>query len=343
MNFEDLSFAVLVPVFIGAAIAVWLAGTRLARLADAISRKTGIGQAAIGMLLLGAATSLPEIAVAVSATLNGAPILTINDVLGSASVNVVILAIADALYRREALTSRIPGISVVLQGVVCVIALALVAVSASLGDRQFLGIGWGSWLLVITYIAGVRLLTRTRSDQRWHAESGSTDEEPGDSGPADRRSVRSLAVRTAACAVIILVAGFLLARSGEVLAEKSGMGASFFGAVVLAFATSLPEMSTVLESVKLRRYTMAISDIFGTNLFNVTVLVLIDALHPGRPVLAEAGPFASTAALLALVLSAIYLAGMLERRDRTLLRMGYDSIAVLLVYVAGLGLLYDQR
>jgi cation:H+ antiporter len=113
--------------------------------------------------------------------------------------------------------------------------------------------------------------------------------------------------------------------------------------VALGFATSLPELSTVLESVRLRRYTMAISDVFGTNLFNVTILVLVDALHRGGPVLVEAGPFAATAALLALVLTAIYLVGMLERRDRTLLRMGYDSIAVVLTYAAGLVLLYALR
>jgi cation:H+ antiporter len=99
----------------------------------------------------------------------------------------------------------------------------------------------------------------------------------------------------------------------------------------------------VLEAVRLRRYTMAISDVFGTNLFNVTILVLVDVLHRGGPVLVEAGRFAATAALLALVLTAIYLAGMLERRDRTVLRMGYDSIAVVVTYFGGLVLLYVQR
>jgi cation:H+ antiporter len=170
--------------------------------------------------------------------------------------------------------------------------------------------------------------------------SGDEREEEADSDP---RSLRRLALYTALCAVVIMVAGFLLARTGEVLAEKTGLGTSFFGAVALGFATSLPELSTVLEAVRLRRYTMAISDIFGTNLFNVTIIVLVDALHRGGPVLVEAGPFAATAALLALLLTAIYLAGMLERRDRTLLRMGYDSIAVVLTYVAGLVLLYAQR
>jgi cation:H+ antiporter len=342
MSFESASYLVLVPVFAGAAIAVWIAGTRLARLADAISGKTGIGQAAIGMVLLGGVTSLPEIAVATTATLGGAPILSINDVLGSASINILILAIADAAYRREALTSRVPTIGVVLQGVVCIIALALVAASSAMGERQLFGIGWGSWLILFTYVICIRLLVRSHSDQHWHADPANSERSRKEDR-GDERGLPHLVAYTAICAAVILVAGFLLAKTGEVLAGKTGLGTSFFGAVALAFATSLPEMSTVLESVRLRRYTMAISDVFGTNLFNATILVLIDALHRGGPVLVEAGPFAATAALLAVVLTAIYLVGMLERRDRTLLRLGYDSIAVVFTYAAGLVLLYALR
>jgi cation:H+ antiporter len=342
MNFESASFGLLVPVFVGAAIAVWLAGTRLVRFADGISAKTGIGQAVIGLVLLAAITSLPEIAVAITATLNGAPTLTINDVLGSASINLLILAIADAAYRREALTSNVPSIRVALQGVVGIIVLALVAVSPTLGERQFLGIGWGSWLILLAYAIGIRVLMRSRSDQHWRAEPAPKEPDAGDHHDDDRTLGRLVAY-TAVCATVILVAGFLLARTGETLAEKTGLGTSFFGAVALAFATSLPELSTVLEAVRRRRYTMAISDIFGTNLFNVNIIVLVDALHPGGPVMVEAGKFASTAALLALVLTSIYLAGMLERRDRTFLRMGFDSIAVVLTYCAGLVLLYGQR
>jgi cation:H+ antiporter len=343
MSFESASYLVLVPVFAGAAIAVWIAGTRLARFADTISGRTGIGQAAIGMVLLGGVTSLPEIAVATTATLSGAPILSINDVLGSASINLLILAIADAAYRQDALTSRVPTIGVVLQGVVCIIALALVAASSAMGERQLFGLGLGSWLILFAYVICIRLLVRSKSDQHWHADPANSEQRHNAEGRGDERSLRRLVAYTAICAAVILVAGFLLASTGEVLAEKTGLGTSFFGAVALGFATSLPELSTVLESVRLRRYTMAISDVFGTNLFNVTILVLVDALHRGGPVLVEAGPFAATAALLAVILTAIYLTGMLERRDRTLLRMGYDSIAVVLAYAAGLVLLYALR
>ena len=88
---------------------------------------------------------------------------------------------------------------------------------------------------------------------------------------------------------------------------------------------------------------MAISGIFGTNIFNVTIIVLVDALHPGGPVLPEVGRPASVGALLGIVLTSIFLVGLIERRDRVLLRMGYDSIAILLAYAAGLVVLYAVR
>ena len=88
---------------------------------------------------------------------------------------------------------------------------------------------------------------------------------------------------------------------------------------------------------------MAIAGIFSTNAFNVVIIVLVDAIFQGQPVLLEAGRFSAFAALLTVVLTGLFMIGLIERRDRTVLRMGVDSLAVLLVYVAGLAMLYTLR
>jgi cation:H+ antiporter len=340
MSFGEMPIWVLVAVFAAATTAVWFAGTRLARLVAAISAKTGMGQAAAGMILLASITSSPELAVSTAATLRGTPMLSLSDVLGSTAVNLVILAIADACYGRDSVTTRVPSLNVVLQGVLGIVVFALTAVGTYATEAAWLGVGVGSWLIVLAYGAGVTLLVRSRADEHWKPTTGPEREEEPE---GDERSLSRLVTLTVAAGLVILVAGFFLASAGEALAERSGLGQSFFGAVILSLATSTPEISTVLESVRLRRYTMAISEIFGTNLFNVTIIFYIDALHRRGPVLLEAGPFGATAALLGLVLTAIYVVGMIERRDRTLGRMGYDSVAVVFVYLAGLSLLYAQR
>jgi cation:H+ antiporter len=342
---HDVALPVNVAIFLGSGAVVWFAGARLARLADAIADRTGLGRVLLGMILLAGVTSLPELAIAVTATLQGTPILTVNDVFGSAAANLVVLAVADLVVGRDALTSVQGSPQLLLQAVLGIVLMALAVGPFVAGDVLVLGMGAFAWLLLVVYVGSMTLLTRSRAGDAWRAASGRLAAVRAVEPPRSRdpRSLGGLASRTAAAAAAILVAGFLLTKAGDALAEQSGLGASFFAVVFLAIATSLPEVSTVIGAVRLRRYEMAISDVLGTNLVNVTIVALVDALHPGGPVLLDAGRSAGIAALTALVLTAIFLAGMIERRDRTLLRMGPDSIAALLVYAGGLVLLYVHR
>jgi cation:H+ antiporter len=110
--------------------------------------------------------------------------------------------------------------------------------------------------------------------------------------------------------------------------------------VLVGFATSLPELSSITAALRLKRYEMAVGDIFGTNLFNIGLIFLSDVAFRKGPILNEAGRFETVAALLALVLTGIFILGLLERRDRTILRMGYDSLATIVTFGGGLLLLY---
>jgi cation:H+ antiporter len=329
-----------VGAFIVAAIVVWFAGSRIARYADAIATATGTGQAVIGMLLLGGVTSLPELAVATTASLSGYPALSVNDVLGSASVNVLIIALADAALGREAITSVLASTRVLLQGVLGIVLLAIAAAGAMTTPLPFLGASVWTWLLAAGYLGAAWLISRSKSEQAWRPARAAKEGEP-DHG--DHAPLAPLVVKTVVAAVTVLAAGYVLTQSGHALAEQSGLGNNFFGAVALAIATSLPETSTVVAAVRLGRYEMALADIFGTNLFNVSIIFVADLLYDGPPVLAEVGAFAAFGAMLTIVLTALFLAGMIERRDRTLLRMGWDSFGAIAVYLAGLVVLYKLR
>jgi cation:H+ antiporter len=101
----------------------------------------------------------------------------------------------------------------------------------------------------------------------------------------------------------------------------------------------LPELSTILSAARLQQFDMVLAGVFGTNLFNLGLLIVADAFYPGDPILATAGRFEVVACLLCILLTAIFMLGLIERRDRAILRMGYDSIAVLCVYACGLAIL----
>ncbi|RVH84915.1 sodium:calcium antiporter, partial [Sinorhizobium medicae] len=134
-----------------------------------------------------------------------------------------------------------------------------------------------------------------------------------------------------------------VSRSGDAIADATGLGQSFIGAVLVAIATSLPEVSTVFSATRAGLYTMAMSDIFGTNLIDIFLLFIVDLTGGADAVMNGAGRFEAFAALIAITVTAIFFIGLVERRDRTILKMGYDSFAVLCVYLSGLVVLYFLR
>lgn len=346
-DFSAMSIWANAGIFVGGAVALWYAATKLALYADVIARRFGIGQAVIGVLLLAGITSLPEIATSISAAAAGEAALAVNNLLGSIALQVVILAIADVVYDRRALTSVVPDPIAMLEAGVNVILLAAVAAAVVYTDYLFFGAGLWSWGLGAAAFYGLRKVAKSGKREPWVARGMELQREQHvQSEPSDRSiddsNVRLFA-KTAISGAVILAGGFLAARSASALSEQTGLGASFMGVVFLALATSLPELSTVFATMRRGLYTMAISDILGTNIFNVALLLAIDLVTSGEPVLNRVGTFSAVGALIGVVVTALFLLGLVERRDRTIFRMGLDSAAVLVVYAGGLVILYTLR
>lgn len=342
--FSELPLLANLAAFLAAAAAVWFAGTRVTRYAGIMQRVTGIGEATLGMLLLGLVTALPETAVTVTASYSGNAALAVNNLLGGIALNVAILAAADAAVRRETLTSAVASATPLLQGTLVILMLAVVAASTVTPNAEFLGIGAWSWLILAVYVLSLALVRKTRSGERWQPQQAHPPAAPADEDAnAAQTNRRALILRLVAGALAILCAGYVLGSSADALSEQTGLGASFFGAVFLAVSTSLPEITIVFSAVRMRRYAMAVGDIFGANLLGLALLFVVDAIVPSGAVLAEAGRFATFAATLGIAVTALFLAGLLERGHRMIMRMGIDSILVLATYAGGVAVLYGLR
>ncbi|MCP4385022.1 MAG: sodium:calcium antiporter [Hyphomicrobiales bacterium] len=329
-------------VFAVAAASVWWAGTRLAIYADAIADMTGLGSAFIGMIMLGGITSLPEIAVSITAGYSGEAALAVNNLLGSIALQIVVIAMGDFVLGGRALSFVIGSPRVLLQGVFGAVLLSVLIVAIAIGDVPFLGAGAWSYGLFIMAVGLLWFVARAGGRVGWQPigfpELGATIEQSG-----KPKSLRTGLLLTAMVAVIILVAGYLLARTGDAIAQQTGLGTSFIGLTLVGLATSLPEISTLIAAVRLRRYMMAFADIFGTNIINIALILLIDLAFPGGPVINEVGTFSQVAASLGILLTLLYVAGLIERRDETVGRLGLDSWAVILAYIGGLALLFTLR
>lgn len=341
-SLADLPTWTLIAAFVCAAAAVWAAGTRLSRYADAIAERSGLGQALIGVLLLGGITSLPEIAVSGSAAFKGNAELSVNNLLGGFAMQVAVLALADAAIRRGALTFAVPDPIALMQGTLGILLVALTIAGIAGGDIPFAGAGLFSWAIAAVFVLAIRIVASTQHSPSWQVIGEPPSHEIEQENPAGSSSPARLAAATTGVAAVIFLAGYVLSVTSESLAERSGLGDSFFGAVFTAISTSLPEVSTVLAAVRIGRYVMAVSDIFGTNLFDIAVIFVADLLYPGGPILNETGPFAIVAGCLGITVTAIYLIGLIERSNRTIAGVGIDSLAVIATYIGGVAILYSM-
>jgi cation:H+ antiporter len=329
-------------IFLGAAVVVWMAGTRLTHALDAIANKTGLGEAFVGMLLLGGITSLPEVANVLTASAGGVPALAVNNLLGSAAINILLLALVDAVIGREALTSVVAAPATMMMGALCMLVLALVAVAVTVGDVAVLGVGLWSVAIFLVSIGSFAIAASYGKRAPWVLKEGQAVVDGRDE-PASEASVSRLALVASVTAVLIFAAGYTLSEVGDVLAERSGLGAGFVGFMLIGLATSMPELSSITTALRIRRYEMAFGQVLGTNFVNLSLFLLADVAYRGGPVVSELGNFEVLSALLGLILVGIFLVGLLERRDRVILRAGYDSAAVILLFLGGVGLLYAIR
>lgn len=372
IEFNELALGMLLVVFAIAAGIVWFAGTKLSQYGDLIAKKTGTGDVIIGTLLLGGVTSLPEIVTTISASAMGHPQIALNNLFGGVALQATILVVGDALIKKQAISSLIDSAVVKAQGFVVIILLAGAAGAMVINEPKFLHLGVGSILIFIFFVSGFYLVNYLQAIHWWQTDPDirddidsvkdyvdkkyneerrkeaklKTDHGQVTERPEEKESFADIAkskigLYVLLCSIGILLAGYTLVNTGEAIAEKTGISTSLIGAILVAIATSLPELSTTISAVGLGEYRLAFSNIFGTNIFTVGFVFLADVCYLEGPILDEGDAFAIFGALLGIVLTAIYLLGLSIRLKKTVLGLGIDSLLVLLFYLAGVAVLFN--
>jgi cation:H+ antiporter len=261
------------------------------------------------------------------------------------ALQTVILAAADRAKRRQgALTFFSPQFVLLIEGLGLVLLLQLTIAGIMAGGvPQVFSVSLWLLALLLGYLGVLYLTFRYRENPPWRPSRTDLPQEgagaeSGDDAEQDRSG--RLWWRFAGLSLLVLATGWLAAHSAEVLAEETGLGAAFVGATLLALATSLPELSTTLAASRSGRYTTAISNIFGSNAFDVSLLFIADLLYRGGSILEHAERSVVFVATLGSLLTCVYLWGLLERENRTVFGVGWDSGAAVLVYVGGMIVLF---
>ena len=91
------------------------------------------------------------------------------------------------------------------------------------------------------------------------------------------------------CIVVITIAGFYLSRYGDAIADKTGMGGTWVGVILLATVTSLPELVTGITAVTFANAPdIAVGDVLGSCVFNLSIIVILDFMHRKESVYSRA-------------------------------------------------------
>jgi cation:H+ antiporter len=143
-----------------------------------------------------------------------------------------------------------------------------------------------------------------------------------------------------ASAAAIVAAGSVLSIAADAIAGHSGIGRIWIGTVLLAGATSLPELFTDVSAVRLGAPNLAAGDLFGSSLANMLILALIDLL-PGRErVLRSASLDNALGATLAIILNAAAAVLVVVRQPFKIAGIGPGSLVLLAIYLAGTRAIY---
>jgi cation:H+ antiporter len=279
-------------VFAVSAAFVIAAGIGLARFGDEIAEQTGWGKLWVGTLLVGIATSLPEVTVNVSAVwLEDSPGLALGNIFGANMMNLFVLGMVALAF----------GVGNVCGGqgrdtrILILLGVGLVGTALVLGALGDLSIGptsLGGLLVLAGYVAGMRAV--------YHA--GRTEMHVEDI-PSPAGSARNAWIGFGISVIVVLAAARYLAASADRIAEFSGISASFIGVLLVSLVTTLPEGSVTVAAALRRSYGIVIGNVYGSCAFNVAIVFLADLFYRPGPLLGAMEPahFAAATAAAALM------------------------------------------
>jgi cation:H+ antiporter len=345
LNVDALPMWGIVAVIVVAAIVIAVAGTYLAGVADRLADRTGLGEAIVGALLLGAGTSLPGILTSVVTAWNGYAQMAISNGVGGLAAQTVFLVAADLAYRKVNLEHAAASVPNILNAVLLISLLGLILIAASLPEVA-IPLGFSQMhpvtpVLFIVYALGLRMSQRAGNAPQWKpkltAETKQDDPDEDDSGDD---STFALWAKFVGLVLVLGVAGFAVAKAGEGIVDRTPLGQSFVGAAFTAVATSLPELVTSIAAVRRGALTLAVGNIIGGNAFDTLFVGSADiAYRPGSIYHAVDGGLGAQEAFLIAVtvlMTAILTSGLVAREKKGAGNIGFESVLMLVIYVGTL-------
>ena len=343
IDFSSFSLTIILIIFFAATLVIALVGTRLTRVADLLADKTGLGEALVGAVMLGAATSLSGIVTSVTAAADGSPELAISNALGGVAAQTAFLAVADMSYRNINLEHAAASVANLMQGTLLVTLLAVPLMALASPDINFFGVHPASIVLIAAYLFGIRLISQAEDQPTWDPyDTPETKEDDPDESEeeAEQTSLTRLWVSFLVLSALLGVAGFVVARTGIQIAVQTGISATIVGGFLTAIATSLPELVTTIAAVRRGALTLAVGGVIGGNAFDTLFVAFSDFAYRDGSIYHAITDQQVFIVALTILLTGILLLGLLRREKQGIGNIGFESFLTLALYVGAFVLLY---
>ena len=332
---SDLSTPVLLGAFLLAAAAVFVAGVRMTGTADKLADRTGLGEALIGGVLLGAATSIAGVSVSVTSALDGLASLAFSNSVGGIAAQTVFLAFADMAYRRVNLEHAAADLGNVFQGIVLLVLLTLPFLAATSPEVTVFATHPVSFVIPVVYGVGLVANRVVQEEPMWTpVNTPDTDQDaPEEEDEATRhKSTLRLFAGFGGLMLAMGAAGWVISKTAGELSTRLELSQSLVGALATAVVTSLPELVTTITAVRRGALQLAVGGIIGGNTFDTLFLTAADigyregSLYHAVPLLDY---FWVVSAIL---MTGILLGGLILRQRIGPARIGAESVLLVLIY-----------
>lgn len=340
INPAEWSFITVIFAFIGAVLVVGWFGIRMTKTARDLARETGMGEALMGAVFIGASTSLSGITTSVSAAASGFAELAVSNSLGGIAAQTVFLAIADIAYRRANLEHAAASAENLFMSAFLMTLLSIHLLGIAVPDLAIWSIHPATLLLITVYLFGIRLLARTHKMPMWlPVRTRDTRTELQRQTHRVSKNLAGLWSRFLFYSAIVGAAGWLLAELAVPIVERTGLSYGIVGGIFTAVSTSIPELVVAVTAVRMGSLNLAVGDIVGGNAFDTLFIAASDIAFRGGPIYADI----SSAELFwladALVMTGVLLMGLLYRQRHGPGNIGLESTALLVLYFGGVALL----
>ncbi|MDP3466867.1 MAG: hypothetical protein Q8S11_00930 [Daejeonella sp.] len=324
--------------FLSCALLIVFSGVRLSKYGDLIADLSGLGKAWIGLILMSAVTTLPELFSGFSSILIlEKPDIAVGAVFGSCALNLAILAFLDYFVPGKPISSVVTK-SHILAGFLGMILITLSVIEINFGkllpENEWFGIF--PVIIIIIYLISIRIIFENDKNQKRAVDSSSNATRTQETKILLKKAILQFLIY----AVLIVAAALALPYFAEKLAQETGISESFIGTLLVAGSTSLPELVVCIAAVRMGSIDLAVGNLLGANIFNMFILAIDDLIYTDGPILLATNPNHALSALVALLMTCVISISILFGSPKKRFALGIDAIIMILLYAGLLSALH---